>query len=269
MWVSYDFDRHTECQTKKHTLLHTDKFTYHWHFCVCSRMVVCVIQFSPLVLIVTSLLDNLSWPISCSCFIFRTFPRSFGWQSFPSSLPSAVTAPSHPPTPATTPLNTRAWWRRCSAVSRYSTTRVTQSSPLALVLVCTCTQPRFSAWLHYLVRILCRCHRCPGRTRGTRIVLVGAQRTWITWLYPPAPFTPGTCVHDTQQDVVMNEHVKRGNLSILIIILNTAVRHMVFHIILMISLYRINVTNEVSEKQTLQLTILHFKQIVFYVYVLL
>lgn len=58
-----------------------------------------------------------------------------------------------------------------------------------------------------MVCTLSRCRRCPERTRGARIVLAGAQRTWITWFYPPAPFTPGTCVHYTQQDIAMNECV--------------------------------------------------------------
>lgn len=32
----------------------------------------------------------------------------------------------------------------------------------------------------------------PGRTRGTRTDWAGGRRTWTTWLYPPAPSTPGT-----------------------------------------------------------------------------
>lgn len=84
------------------------------------------------------------------------------------------------------------------------------------VMTWTETTTTTTLQLHHFVCVLSRCRRFPERMSGTHIVLAGAQRTWITWLYPPAPFTLGTCIHPginyTQQDIVMNEHVLRCNL---------------------------------------------------------
>lgn len=129
--------------SNKFTLLHIEEFNnYSIYFCVCSYIVVCFfyVCYTVFVSILACLLDNRRGLILCSWFTFRIFPCSVGWQSFSSSLLPAVTALSHPPTPATTPLNMKAWWRRCSAVSRYSSTHIIQT----LVLVFTCTQWRFS-----------------------------------------------------------------------------------------------------------------------------
>lgn len=108
-----------------------------------------------------------------------------------------LTDPSHPPTTATTPRNMKAWWRRCSTVTRYRTTH-SQSGDIQPhvtwhgfclysdiyrfhVFICLIRHSSFgSRFRHSLERM-----------RGIHTGWVGAQRTWTMWLYPPAPFTLG------------------------------------------------------------------------------
>lgn len=109
---------------------------------------------------------------------------------------------------------------------------------------------RYTAWFFF---ILSRCRHFPGRMRGTRIVLAGAQRTWITWLYPPAPFTLGTCIHPgisyTQQDIVMNEYERSTYLfpDKYFLFWTQQEGTWTFHIILIIQ-FGIYATSEVLQK---------------------
>lgn len=138
---------------------------------------------------------------------------------FLSSAP-ALTGPSHPPTTATTPRNTKAWWTRCSTVTRYST-RSPQTHTEVTPPVSRTNESWWTSWKvrlpmasyynchvndgnhHSLIGIATfnnrwgslsdsRSQHLAERMRGTHTAWVGAQRTWTMLLYPPAPFTLGT-----------------------------------------------------------------------------